>query len=46
MTRQEILVTAYSEMVDMITCLSIYQGTLEPSSTHTVYSFEAAMALE
>lgn len=46
MTRQEILITQYSEMVDMITCLSIYNGTLQPAATQTIYNFDAAMAVE
>lgn len=29
MTRQEIINTRYGEMVDLITCLSIYNGNAE-----------------
>lgn len=29
MSRQEILSTSYGEMMDLIACLSIYQGTTE-----------------
>jgi hypothetical protein len=29
MTRQEVLSTSYGEMVDLLSCLSIYQGTAE-----------------
>ena len=30
MRRQEILVTRYGEMMDLISCLSIYEGNAEP----------------
>lgn len=47
MSRQEILVTDYAEMVDMITCLSIYRGIMSPVTTpQTIFEFDAAMAVE
>lgn len=46
MSRQEIIVTKYSEMVDMITCLSIYNGSMVPKTTKKIYNFDAAMAAE
>lgn len=46
MSRQEIITTDYSEMVDMVTCLSIYNGVLEPSTTRTIYNFDDAMMVE
>lgn len=29
MTRQEVLSTSYGEMQDLLSCLSVYQGTAE-----------------
>ena len=46
MSRQEILITPYSEMIDMITCLSIYNGTMSPDTTKTVYDFDTAIQAE
>lgn len=46
MSRQEIIVTAYSEMVDMITCLSVYNGTMSPKQTQKIFDFDTAMAAE
>lgn len=30
MSKQEIMSTTYGEMVDMVSCLSIYEGGAEP----------------
>lgn len=46
MSRKEILITPYSEMIDMITCLSIYNGTMSPDTTKTVYDFDTAIQAE
>ena len=46
MSRQETLITPYSEMIDMITCLSIYTGTMSPGTTKTVYDFDTAIQAE
>ena len=35
MTRQEVLSTSYGEMVDLLSCLSIYQGTAEQQEDTT-----------
>ena len=46
MSRSEILVTTYSEMTDMISCLSIYEGTAVPKKQATHYtSFDEAIRL-
>jgi hypothetical protein len=46
MSKQEIMVTDYAEMVDMITCLSIYNGIQQPETTRKIYDFDAAMMVE
>lgn len=35
MTRQEVLSTSYGEMQDLLSCLSIYQGTAEQAEDTT-----------
>lgn len=46
MSRQEILVTKYGEMRDMITCLQIQRGELVPAgNTRKKYTYEEAIAL-
>lgn len=35
MGRQETLTTTFGEMMDLISCLSIYEGNAEPARTHT-----------
>ena len=46
MDRREILITRYGEMMDMIACLSIYEGSAVPKKNKTVYTdFEEAMKL-
>ena len=44
MTKQEILVTRYGEMTDMISCFAIYNGA-EPKKKHRKLSFDEALAL-
>lgn len=40
MQRQEILNTRYGEMIDMITCLAIYNGRAEEKPEKKHYKFE------
>lgn len=44
MPRQEIIATRFSEMLDMITCLSIYNGNAEPD--HSINDFDDAIQIE
>lgn len=44
MERQEILDTLYGEMMDMIACLSIYEGRAEPKKER-ITDFETAMKM-
>lgn len=44
MPRQEIIATRFSEMLDMITCLSIYNGNVEPD--HSINDFDDAIQIE
>lgn len=44
MSKQEILVTRYGEMSDMISCFAIYKGA-EPKKKRKVYSFDEALSL-
>lgn len=37
MTKQEIMVTTFGELNDMISCLSIYEGGAEPASPKLTY---------
>jgi hypothetical protein len=48
MSRQEIMVTRYGEMKDMITCLQIEKGELVPvqKKVKKAWTYEEAMALE
>lgn len=48
MSRQEIMVTRYGEMKDMITCLQIEKGELVPvqKKIKKIFTYEEAMALE
>lgn len=43
MTKQETLITPYGEMMDMLTCAAIQNGTLEPKERKM--SFDEALAL-
>lgn len=48
MGKREILVTTFGEMMDMIACLSIYEGTAVPKSDKKVRrytSFDEAIKL-
>ena len=45
MSKQEILNTRYSEMLDMVSCLAIYNGADPKRKNKTVTDFDAAMAL-
>jgi len=46
MARNEILITRYGEMMDMISCLSIYDGTAVPKKqTKRFTSFDEAINL-
>lgn len=44
MDRREILITRYGEMMDMIACLSIYEGTAVPKK-QPITDFDEAMKL-
>jgi hypothetical protein len=49
MSKQETMCTRYGEMLDMISCLSIYEGRAEPadsSISHKEMSFDEAIALK
>lgn len=45
MGRQEILNTRYSEMLDMIACLAIYNGAEQKKRKRILTDFDAVMAL-
>lgn len=40
MDRREILITRYGEMMDMLACMSIYEGSAEPKKQKKKLSFE------
>lgn len=44
MSKQEILVTRYGEMTDMISCFAIYNGA-DPKKKPKKFSFDEALAL-
>lgn len=44
MSRQEVMVTRYGEMRDMISCLSIYNGA-SPKRAKKKFTFDQAMEL-
>ncbi len=44
MDRREILITRYGEMMDMIACLSIYEGSAVPKK-QSITDFDEAMKL-
>jgi len=44
MSKQEILVTRYGEMTDMISCFAIYNGA-DPKKKKKKFSFDEALAL-
>lgn len=37
MSKQEIVVTPFGEMMDMISCLAIYNGTAKPKKRKLTY---------
>lgn len=45
MDRQDVLLTRYGEMLDLIDCLSIYNGAAEPKREQVVLSYDEAIAL-
>ena len=45
MQKQEILNTKYAEMLDMISCLAIYNGAEPQRKKKIITDFDAAMAL-
>ena len=45
MQKQEILNTRYSEMLDMISCLAIYNGADPKKHKKVLTDFDAVMAL-
>lgn len=46
MNRQEIIATDYDEMMDMISCLSVYNGTAEIDDRKSISRTEDALRLE
>ena len=49
MTGQEIMVTRYGEMIDMVSCLSVYRGNAElrsgSATSHRITNYEDAIAV-
>lgn len=45
MARQEIMVTRYGELLDMIACLAIYEGRAEPAPEKKKMSYDEVMNL-
>lgn len=46
MDRREILITRYGEMMDMIACLSIFEGTAVPKKKKSILTdFDEIMRL-
>lgn len=45
MSREEVNNTRYGEMIDLINCLSVYNGGAEVKKTKKKWSFEEVMAL-
>jgi len=45
MDRRETLTCRYGQMLDLIACLSIYNGTAEPKRKKKVYTFDEAIKL-
>lgn len=45
MDKREILVTPYGEMIDMISCLSVYQGVAREKKKKRKLSYDEAIAL-
>lgn len=45
MQKQEILNTRYSEMLDMVSCLAIFNGANPKQKNRVITDFDAAMQL-
>ena len=45
MNRQEVMCTRFGEMMDMIACLSIYNGSAEPVSKKKNRTYDEMIAL-
>lgn len=45
MGKAEILITPIGEMLDMISCLAIYNGTAKPKKKRKKLSYQEIMAL-
>jgi len=45
MSKAEILVTPYGEMRDMMNCLAIYNGGVEPKEYKKTMTYDEVMAL-
>ena len=45
MSRQEILITPLAEMMDMISCLAIYEGLAKPKKKKKKMSYDEAINL-
>lgn len=46
MNKQDVLLTRYGEMLDMIDCLSIYNGVAEVKRKPVILSYDEAIALK
>lgn len=45
MDKHDVLLTRYGEMLDLIDCLSIYNGAAEPKRQAVALSYDEAIAL-
>lgn len=45
MSRQEVISTRYGEMLDMISCLSIYNGGAQPKKRAKKWDYDDAINL-
>ena len=48
MTRQEIMMTRYGEMLDLISCLSVYNGSarlINGSRSHHITNYDEAISV-
>lgn len=43
MERREIMATRFGELLDMINCLSIYEGAAKPKERKTITDYDEAM---
>lgn len=46
MTRAEVMATSLGEMLDMLSALSIYNGSAKQKKTAKIWSYDEVMALE